>query len=59
MERANVEVNPAAEFLRAYRYVGAGGTVKRPTKIDDLAMIFPQRTKSLPRKCCNRFNGKL
>ena len=30
----NVEVDPAAELSGVYRYVGAGGTVMRPTKVD-------------------------
>ena len=36
----NVEVNPAAELSGVYRYVGAGGTVKRPTKVNGPTMIF-------------------
>lgn len=36
----NVEVNPEAELSGIYRYVGAGGTVKRPTTVDGPAMIF-------------------
>lgn len=36
----NVEVDPAAELSGVYRYVGAGGTVKRPTTVDGPAMIF-------------------
>lgn len=36
----NVEVDPAAELSGVYRYVGAGGTVKRPTRIDGPAMVF-------------------
>lgn len=36
----DVEVDPAAELSGVYRYVGAGGTVKRPTKVDGPAMIF-------------------
>ena len=36
----NVEVDPAAELSGVYRYVGAGGTVKRPTKVDGPAMVF-------------------
>lgn len=35
----NVEVDPSAELSGVYRYVGAGGTVKRPTK-EGPAMIF-------------------
>ena len=35
-----VEVDPAAELSGVYRYVGAGGTVRRPTKVDGPAMIF-------------------
>lgn len=34
-----VEVDPKAELSGVYRYVGAGGTVKRPTK-EGPAMIF-------------------
>ena len=36
----HVEVNPAAELSGIYRYVGAGGTVQRPTQVDGPAMIF-------------------
>ena len=36
----DVEVDPAAELSGVYRYVGAGGTVKRPTTIEGPAMIF-------------------
>ena len=36
----NVEVDPAAELSGVYRYVGAGGTVMRPTKIGGPAMMF-------------------
>lgn len=36
----DVEVNPAAQLSGIYRYVGAGGTVKRPTKVDGPAMVF-------------------
>ncbi len=36
----NVEVDPAAELSGVYRYVGAGGTVMRPTQVDGPAMIF-------------------
>ena len=36
----DVEVDPAAELSGVYRYIGAGGTVQRPTKIDGPAMIF-------------------
>lgn len=35
----NVEVDPHAELSGVYRYVGAGGTVKRPTK-EGPAMMF-------------------
>lgn len=35
-----VEVDPNAELSGVYRYVGAGGTVQRPTKVDGPAMIF-------------------
>ncbi len=36
----NVEVAPAAELAGVYRYVGAGGTVMRPTQVDGPAMVF-------------------
>lgn len=36
----DVEVNPAAELSGVYRYVGAGGTVRRPTRVDGPAMVF-------------------
>ena len=29
----NVEIDPAAELSGVYRYVGAGGTVMRPTQV--------------------------
>lgn len=35
-----VEVNPDAELSGIYRYVGAGGTVMRPTHVNGPAMIF-------------------
>lgn len=35
----DVEVDPMAELAGVYRYVGAGGTVKRPTK-EGPAMVF-------------------
>ena len=36
----NVEVDPSAELSGVYRYVGAGGTVMRPTRVDGPAMVF-------------------
>ena len=36
----NVAVDSAAELSGVYRYVGAGGTVKRPTVVDGPAMLF-------------------
>ena len=36
----DVEVDPAAELSGVYRYVGAGGTVKRPTTVNGPAMLF-------------------
>lgn len=36
----DIEVDPEAELSGVYRYVGAGGTVKRPTKVDGPAMLF-------------------
>ena len=36
----DVEVDPEAELSGVYRYVGAGGTVKRPTRVDGPAMLF-------------------
>ena len=35
----DVEVNPVAELSGVYRHIGAGGTVKRPTKLGP-AMMF-------------------
>ena len=37
--KSDVEVDPHGELAGVYRYIGAGGTVKRPTKIGP-AMIF-------------------
>ncbi|WP_130920188.1 UbiD family decarboxylase [Phascolarctobacterium faecium] len=39
MVHTDVEVDPSAELAGVYRYVGAGGTVARPTKTG-LAMTF-------------------
>lgn len=36
----DVPVNPRVELAGVYRYVGAGGTVKRPTNVNGPAMIF-------------------
>ncbi|MBR1567186.1 MAG: UbiD family decarboxylase, partial [Oscillospiraceae bacterium] len=36
----DVEADPAAELSGVYRYVGAGGTVMRPTTVDGPAMLF-------------------
>ena len=36
----DVPVDPEAELSGVYRYVGAGGTVKRPTTLDGPAMLF-------------------
>lgn len=38
--QTDVPVNPEAELSGVYRYVGAGGTVKRPTHVDGPAMLF-------------------
>ena len=37
--KSDVEVDPHGELAGVYRYIGAGGTVKRPTQIGP-AMIF-------------------
>ena len=37
---SDIEVDPQAELSGVYRYVGAGGTVERPTRVDGPAMIF-------------------
>lgn len=39
LAETDVEVDPMAELAGVYRYVGAGGTVKRPTK-EGPAMVF-------------------
>lgn len=36
----DVPVNPMAQLAGVYRYIGAGGTVRRPTKVNGPAMIF-------------------
>jgi 4-hydroxy-3-polyprenylbenzoate decarboxylase len=36
----DVEADPDAEISGVYRYVGAGGTVRRPTKQEGPAMLF-------------------
>ena len=36
----DVPVDPQAELCGVYRYVGAGGTVKRPTNVNGPAMLF-------------------
>ena len=40
MIETQVPVDPMAELAGVYRYVGAGGTVKRPTKTNGPAMLF-------------------
>lgn len=40
LAQTDVPVDPAAELSGVYRYVGAGGTVRRPTKVDGPAMLF-------------------
>ena len=40
LAETEVEVDPAAELSGVYRYVGAGGTVKRPTRTNGPAMLF-------------------
>lgn len=40
LAETEVEVDPAAELSGVYRYVGAGGTVMRPTKVDGPAMVL-------------------
>ena len=39
---SDVEVDPRAELSGVYRYVGAGGTVARPTQ-EGPAMVFTDR----------------
>ncbi|MCD7786221.1 MAG: UbiD family decarboxylase, partial [Oscillospiraceae bacterium] len=39
LAETDVPVNPAAELAGVYRYVGAGGTVARPTK-EGPVMLF-------------------
>ncbi len=46
LARTDVEVDPEAELAGIYRYVGAGGTVQRPTK-EGPAVIF-QNIKGHP-----------
>lgn len=36
----DIEADPSAELSGVYRYIGAGGTVKRPTNVNGPAMIF-------------------
>ncbi len=43
----DVEIDPKAELSGVYRYVGAGGTVKRPTRKNGPAMLF-HRIKGHP-----------
>lgn len=38
----DVPVKAQAQLAGVYRYVGAGGTVKRPTRVDGPAMLFHQ-----------------
>ena len=48
MVHTDVEVDPSAELAGVYRYVGAGGTVARPTKTGP-AMTF-ENVKQTQRK---------
>ena len=45
----SIEADPNAEIAGVYRYVGAGGTVPRPTKKDGPAMLF-NNVKGFPNK---------
>lgn len=56
LAETDVAVDPMAELAGVYRYVGAGGTVKRPTK-EGPAMIF-RNIKVPGRKCCDRCLGE-
>ena len=49
MVTTDVEVDPMAQLAGVYRYVGAGGTVARPTK-EGPAMIF-NNIKGHPGAC--------
>lgn len=40
LAETDILVNPAAELAGVYRYVGAGGTVQRPTNSNGPAMLF-------------------
>ena len=53
-----IEVDPAAELSGVYRYVGAGGTVKRPTQIDGPAMLFHNIKESKKQNQENREDKK-
>ena len=56
LAETDVEVDPMAELAGVYRYVGAGGTVKRPTK-EGPAMIS-QRKRAPGRERCDWCSGK-
>ena len=52
----DIEIDPEAELSGVYRYIGAGGTVKRPTQ-EGPAMTF-NNIKDFPRHTCeHRDNG--
>ena len=53
----DVEVEPMAQLSGVYRYVGAGGTVKRPTK-EGPAMIFHNVKGTSRCQCCHRRAGQ-
>ena len=43
----DVEVDPMAELAGVYRYVGAGGTVRRPTKEGPAPLPLLPRMKEM------------
>lgn len=47
LTETDVEVDPAAELAGVYRRVGAGGTIRRPTKMNGPAILF-HRIKGYP-----------
>ena len=44
----DVEVDPMAELAGVYRYVGAGGTVKRPTKEGPAMYLIMSKDIKMP-----------
>ena len=56
-EETDIPVDPSAEISGVYRYVGAGGTIQRPTK-EGPALVYKKCKRAFGCQCCDRAFGK-